>query len=121
MKSAEDMKKILLSKKCKMAALSSYFDSHTNGCKSCSSCVPKMTLQKQFTRAIDRDLFLALKDIRQKETQYQLPTVSKNYIALIQPKKESVLSSIPGIGRGFIENVPEIAKIISTKDDKILT
>ena len=80
-----------------------------------------MTLQKQFTRAIDRDLFLALKDIRQKETQYQLPTVSKNYIALIQPKKESVLSSIPGIGRGFIENVPEIAKIISTKDDKILT
>ena len=121
LRSAEDMKKIVLSKHCKMSALSHYFNTQTKQCKSCSSCLPKKTLQKQFTRAIQKDLFFALQHIRQKETQYQLPTVTKNFIALMQPKEKVILTTLPGFGRGFIENIPEIAKIISTKDDKIRT
>lgn len=118
-KQAEYMRAILLTKSCKSKKLSAYFNSQIANCNTCSSCLSKHHLQQSLTKAIEPELFLALKKIRSKQGS-ALPPVSAKILATLTNKNIAV-DSIPGIGSAFNSVKSDISHLMPEENDKILS
>ncbi len=118
-RNAQRLESILLSKSCKTKQLARYFLTKTHNCYTCSSCVPKSSLQKRLKRAIDPATYQQLRSLRSR-THTPLPRHTAKLLTCIKPTQRKNLQHIPGLGLAFESKISEIVNLIAKKNDKML-